>query len=117
MSSINDWAAKAARRIMLLYDLDRIAPQDKSVYAIAAIIAMHAEPLMALLREARREHYHCDDSWYCCGKCDHPDHGQLYPEYFLSSHDGEAARVAGICNCLADAWNARIDKALEGNHE
>jgi hypothetical protein len=64
--------------------------------------------LRALLADSRREHYHCDDSWYCCGKCDHPDHDGEFP----SSHDGEARRTAGVCNCGADAWNARVDAAL-----
>lgn len=106
MPSINDWTAKAARRIC-------DEPGRKNAERIAAIIAVHAEPLVALLREARRPHYHCDDSWYCCGRCQHPDHTWTDHEY-LSSHDGEAAREAGVCNCGADAWNARIDKVLGG---
>ena len=24
-------------------------------------------PLLALLAELKREHDHCEDSWYCCG--------------------------------------------------
>lgn len=82
------------------------------------------ETLRQIVEASRREHYHCDDSWYCCGKCTHPDHGADdwlddgtetvkpgRPEY-PSSHDGEAARQSGVCNCGADAWNARVEAAL-----
>ena len=62
----------------------------------------------SLLAESIREHYHCDDSWYCCGKCDAADHGGGLPH----THDGEAARVEGVCNCGADAWNAKVEAAL-----
>jgi hypothetical protein len=61
-----------------------------------------------LLAESVREHYHCEDSWFCCGKCTHPDHDGEYPH----THDGEAARVEGVCNCRADAWNAKVEAAL-----
>ena len=32
------------------------------------------DKLLELLKESKRDHDHCDDSWYCCGACRHPDH-------------------------------------------
>src|SRR2546430_2375640 len=89
------------------------AGQQEIKHRIAAIVATFAEPLMALLQESKREHYHCDDSWYCCGKCTHQDH-VLHEGEYLSSHGGEAARTSGACNCGADKWNARVDAVLAG---
>lgn len=71
----------------------------------------YVESLKALLRESKREHTHCDDSWYCCGRCQHPDH-ILNENEFLDSHTDEGARTSGVCNCAADAWNIRVDEAL-----
>lgn len=110
---IHDWAAKAA---------SYIAGEGRhlSVSRLASIVSFFCKPLEELLREAKREHRHCDDSWYCCGKCTHPDHGSCGDveegdvEYPLDSHDGEAARVSGVCNCGADAWNKRVDEVLNG---
>lgn len=116
MASVNDWAAKAAKHIVAT---SRTRGPARETY-VAAVIATFAEPLINLLREAKRQHYHCDDSWYCCGKCscncrwmsapDHEHDEACYPE----SHAGEAARLNGICNCGADEWNAKIDAALRG---
>jgi hypothetical protein len=64
--------------------------------------------LRKLLFESRRTHRHCEDSWYCCAKCNNADHGEL------EGHDGESPRVQGVCNCGAEAWNARVDAVLEG---
>lgn len=74
---------------------------------------------MKLLLESRRSHYHCDDLWYCCGacvcSCDSFDLDHEHDESCcVSSHDGEGARVQGVCNCGADAWNKKIDDALNG---
>lgn len=114
MASVNDWATKAAARIAeeyAPYDGKRtLKPHEDR---IAAIVATLAEPLMQLARDARRGHYHCDDSWYCCGKCTHPDHSDGDEDY-LVSHDGEAKREEGVCNCGADAWNTRVDQVLAG---
>jgi hypothetical protein len=63
--------------------------------------------LVSLLRESRQQHYHCSDSWFCCGACTCEDHGEL------DSHGGEADRTGGVCNCGASAWNARVDEALK----
>lgn len=60
--------------------------------------------LVALLRESKREHHHCGDSWYCCPLCLHEDHGRR----------GMRQDDNGTCNCGASAWNARVDEALKG---
>jgi hypothetical protein len=118
VSSINDWAAKAARRINRGgFGHDEEAREER----IAAIIATFAEPLVALLRESYRGHYHCEnDNWHCCGKCVHEctmiEDGELGHEHDESccvSGQGYG-RVNGVCNCGADAWNAKVDKALGG---
>lgn len=110
MSSINDWASKAAHRIAteITFGVPHV-PRQRHENRIAAIIATFAEPLVALLKESRREHHHCDDSWYCCGKCKSEDHCGIT----LTSHDAPKRR-AGVCDCGADAWNARVDAALAG---
>ena len=83
MSSTNDWATTCAQRIK-----DEIEPGElPTVARVAAIIAAHAEPLMALLREAKREHR--DDC--------------------LSSNWSY-----NTCICGASAWNAKVDAAVEG---
>jgi hypothetical protein len=130
MNADDNWAASAARQIKT--ELVNFVHQDPNLQhnvswivanvheaRIATIIATFAEPLVALLRDARREHYHCDDSWYCCGKCTHSDHiyrvegeWQEGDEYPLS--EGFAGRVKGRCTCGADAWNARVGAALAG---
>jgi len=112
MASVNDWAAKAARRI--LDDLPPLRPRGSTTTKserypteerIAAIIATFAEPLTQLLQKAKREHYHCDDSWYCCKKCTHSDHSGL--REFLNEE-------GSICDCGADAWNKKVDDVLNG---
>ena len=100
MPSIHDWAAKAAHRIVT-------CERRSSVDRVAAVIAHFAEPLTTIVRDAQRHHDHCDDYWYCCGACDHPD------------HDGEPpamrkGQTADICDCGAQAWNDRIEEALSG---
>ena len=32
------------------------------------------DELLELLMESKREHTHCEDVWYCCRACRHPDH-------------------------------------------
>lgn len=118
MPSINDWAAKAARRVLGEF-ADRRKPTAER---LAAVLVVHLEPLVRLLEESRRAHLHCDDdSWYCCGKCAHPDHGCSYEEddehgedCWPTSHRG---RTAGVCDCGAEAWNARVDAVLAGVKE
>lgn len=105
--SINDWAAKAARRISdefpdtyrvhngevggrAYYDeMERVWP-DAKIERAAAIIATFVEPLVALLWEARREH-----NTGCLA----------YSNYQPPYED---------CTCGADEWNAKVDAALNG---
>lgn len=65
------------------------------------------DELEARLKESKQSHYHCDDSWYCCALCVNPDHGEL------DGHGGEGERVAGVCNCGASNWNARLAEILK----
>lgn len=115
MSSINDWASKAAEKISEGCGRDC----SNSDTRIAAIIELYAKPWLDLLRRSRRGHDHCDDSWYCCGACTHEciidetDH-EHDNSCYVSSHGAPVARVSGICNCGADAWNTKINKALDG---
>jgi len=118
-----NWITRTADKISSEIDVGSLSYPGED--RIAAIIATFAEPLVALLREARREHYHCNDSWYCCGKCTHSDHvlcdgdeedHEHNAACYLGSHKGEAARTSGICNCGADAWNARVDAVLGGTN-
>lgn len=102
---MSDWAARAAEQIQNEYL--KTAPESPELVTnedVASIISSHAAPLVALLREARREHYHCDDSWYCCPLCDSDDHG--------GPGAGGAYKKPGECTCGADAFNARIDALL-----
>lgn len=71
-----------------------------------------SESIIKLLNEAKREHYHCDDNWYCCGMCLHPDHC-LDEDDFLDSHGGHNARTSGVCNCGAEAWNKKLKKRCD----
>lgn len=103
---IEDWTAKAAKTIHEAFIAEGGSSAAKFVIEdrIATIIATFADPLITLLRESRREHRHCDDSWYCCKKCSAIDHGGL-----------EDVPADAMCNCGADAWNARVDAALAGH--
>ena len=51
-----------------------------------------------LLKESRRGHYYCEDSWYSCplaeGGC------------------ADARQPKAKCNCGASEWNARVEAAL-----
>ena len=107
--NVHDWASKAAERIF-----DEFADGHETdkrarvkVSRVAAIIATYAEPLLQVLREARRSHHHdahgneYDVSSGCCPRCncldgEHPNHYHL------------------ACTCGADAWNAKIDAILAG---
>ena len=64
------------------------------------------EQVRELAELARRQHYHCDDSWFCCPMCDHPDHPNGVAAAALE-------RVGQRrCDCGADALNARVDTIL-----
>lgn len=121
MPSINDWAAKAATRIVMeeFVKVRGQAACEAAESRIAAIIATYAEPLIALLRESKRPHYHNeDDQWYCCGACTHEcwvieedqDH-EHDKNCCVDSHD-IPKRIQGVCDCGAAEWNARINRAL-----
>ena len=109
MSSINDWASKAAYRIRCELCKERLPSQER----IAAIIATFAEPLVKLLAESRRAHRHTADGdvrdGHCCPQCccqswpDDPE-GDFEP----TPNSDEP------CDCGADEWNARVDAVLNG---
>jgi len=125
MPSVNDWAAKAAEHIA-----DEFLPQyqrsgkSKTLEAhkerIAAIIATFAEPLMQVLRDSRREHYHCEDVYYCCPLCtcacdnDEEDHEHDDSCTIFHIYGDRDGRRENKCNCGADKHNARLDKVLHG---
>ena len=71
------------------------------------------DKLLELLKESKREHYHCDDSWYCCRACRHPDHMLAEGENIGSSVVGGLTFEPGVCTCGASEWNAKVDAALQ----
>jgi hypothetical protein len=101
---MTDWAAKAAYEIAITIREASFScePEKEEVKKSATIIATFAEPLVALVRESKRRHYHCDDSFYCCPLCDESDH---------------AGAKGTDCTCGADDWNARVNAVLEGTHD
>lgn len=107
MPSINDWARKAADYIESEYCSKPRHPP--TVDRVAAIIATFAEPLMKALRDSKQEHYHCDDSFYCCPQCDCISRG-CTPDLEPTPNNSDKP-----CTCGADAENARIDAVLAGN--
>ena len=64
------------------------------------------DDLRDLLRESKRQHYHCDDSWYCCPRCDCPDHPSGPPSL------GAERTGKDECDCGATKWSAKVDAAL-----
>jgi hypothetical protein len=62
-----------------------------------------ARRMAGVLEASKTPHYHCDDSWFCCRMCEHPDHGGSW--------------AAGDCTCGAEAHNARIDEILGDSGE
>ena len=58
----------------------------------------HRPEVWELLKESRRGHYYCEDSWYSCplaeGGC------------------ADARQPKAKCNCGASEWNARVEAAL-----
>ena len=58
---------------------------------------------IALLRQAKRNHYHCDDCWYTCPK--HEDG--------CCNDD----KPKDVCDCGADEWNAKVDAVLKRHDE
>ena len=70
----------------------------------------YTEQQRAFLLESKREHLHCDDSWYCCGACRHSDHGLVDGE---SIGEGWHRDGGGKCTCGASEWNSRVDAELK----
>ena len=97
------WGFADWRKDVWAVDLEALEALDRRLQA-----------LEKMLLESKREHDHCGDSWYCCGACTHPEHDP-WPGEFVSSHDGEAARRSGVCNCGASAWNDKVDAMLKGH--
>jgi hypothetical protein len=114
--AMTDWAARAARRVLDEY---QHRPTQARVDHCAAIIATFAEPLVALLRESRREHYHHNENdvhmpMLCCPRCtcnswnavaEAQDSGELDAEHEPNSDEP--------CTCGADEWNRRVDEVLK----
>lgn len=101
MSSINDWAAKCAERVVTEFDDEWTAGKRwRAQERVAAIIATFAKPMLDLLNEARREHSR-----------GYNDEGCDYPPCPKSQEENDDEK----CTCQADAWNARIDAAIGGN--
>ena len=83
MPSINDWAAKAAKKIHM--------ERYSSVERKAAIITVHAEPLLKLLKEASNGF-----------------HQQYCPLFNVVDGDDT------LCDCGAVEWHTRVQSAMNG---
>lgn len=90
--TVDDWAAKAARHV--LNDLDM---SEKHASRIAAIISMHAQPIIDLLGRAAPAH-----SEDCA--------------YVLSADD-EDTDDCDDCDCLVSGWDAKVRKATQGRDD
>lgn len=101
MASVNDWAAKAAKRIVNEYGINKTHSLTREYHEdrIAAIIATFAEPLMKAVRDSKWQH-----------SKGYNEESADYPPCKKSYEDGEDE----ICSCGADEHNARIDKVLAG---
>src|SRR5678815_491150 len=99
-----EWVNDAARQITKKDDPREIAAiianHVRPLVALLGDLAASVEPLVTALQESRREHYHCDDSVYCCPQCRNPDH----PGNDLAQRDD--------CNCGATEWNEKVDQVL-----
>jgi hypothetical protein len=99
---IDDWVSKASTAIFDDFEMEDMidltaAGQQAIKTRIASIIAAHAEPLVALLRESKREHM---------STCEAISHRR--------SDDGGVtfAWPAKACTCGARAWNAMVEASL-----
>lgn len=88
-SNINSWAMKVARCIV------EIPEGHHQTERIANVIAMFADPIVALLCDSKRGY-----DMLC------------HAVEFMLVVDGKV--VIEACTCGADAWNARVDAALAG---
>jgi hypothetical protein len=89
-----DWITEAAEEIFRKHELRALYTLPAKSYA--AIIAKHAEPLIALLKESKREYHGYDDDGDHCEKTNYLD----------GTHS---------CTCGTDEWNAKVDAALKGS--
>ena len=77
------------------------------------------DKLLELLKESKREHDHCDDTWYCCRACRHPDHmladGEHLCTYLSERWDPSNDKNIkdGDCTCGASEWNAKVNDTLK----
>ena len=97
-----DWIREAATYI-------HACGSELTTEHIISIISTHAEPLVALLREAKREHLHDEggDNFRCCSMCSCND-VKLNSRLRLEPNTDPRT-----CDCGADEWNARIDEVLK----
>lgn len=112
MPSIEDWAAKAARKIRSEHRGCKEGPTQERC---AAIIATFTEPILKLLAESRREHHHqeLDEIFGCCPRCDCKSWAAVARAQDAGELDAEPKPNSdGPCTCGADEWNARVDEAL-----
>ena len=115
MTSVNDWASRAASRIDDEYITAKHRP---SLERVAAIIATFAGSILNLLNESRKTHHHDPVDNYehdrdCCPRCTcdswdavarAQDGGEMDAEHEPNSDKP--------CDCGADEWNKKIDEAL-----
>ena len=81
------------------------------------------DKLLKLLAESKREHEHCDDCWYCCRACRHPDHMLLDGDHLGIGFDDPCFNdpasskpgtfKPGTCTCGVAAWNAKVNDTLK----
>ncbi len=110
---VKDWVKEAATQI---YHEEKELDHVEGIIRrhcpfkqdVAYVLLDEAKRLADLLVESKRDHTHCDDSWYCCGKCRAADH-LLSADEWLSSN---RYRTGGVCSCGADAWNKRVDEII-----
>ena len=67
--------------------------------------------LLELLKESKREHHHCDDSWYCCRACRSSDHVLAEGEHLGAGYESLPFEP-GVCTCGAEEWNAKVNAAI-----
>lgn len=88
-----------------LHEVRGVAPGESWGLARSIQPIPSAEEIAALvecervLRESKRAHDTCEDSWYSCGAAT--------GDYECSNDSRK-----GACDCGADAWNAKVDAAL-----
>ena len=73
------------------------------------------QAVMVLLPKLKREHYHCDDCWYCCRACRHSDHVLYEGEHLGEGYDTlsiDKSFKPGDCTCDAEELNAKVDEVL-----